>query len=109
MTKKTTIREAIQTMGHLLETNSHVGATAADRFGQEMWRCDSRDACRWCLVGAEMLTGEYLLGNYYHKGLDRAVRKLLDDPRNKPTEWIWEGPGTSNKTRKQIIKKLKNA
>jgi hypothetical protein len=106
---KPEIKEALNVMGCLLEHNGNIGAAAVSKSGREVWPCDATLACSWCLVGAKMLVGKCLLGDYYSKDLSKAARKLLTVPKGKPLEWIWEGPGSSDKTRKQIVEKLKNA
>lgn len=109
MSKKVTIREATRTVGYLLETNGHVGWTACTEDGRDAFTYNSPGACRWCLAGAEMLVGKYLLGDAFKPSFQRFVRKVLNVPKGKPSEYVWEGPGTNDQTRKQIIAKLKNA
>jgi hypothetical protein len=106
---RTTIKEAVRTVGYLLETNSHVGSISGTKEGFSAWVLEDKNVCRWCLAGAECLVGKYLLGKIAHSGLDKAIRKTLSIPDHVATEMIWEGPGTNSETRKQVIAKLKNA
>ncbi len=109
--KKTTIREAIRVVGHLLETNGTTNVFARNRKGKRISRY-SPNACKFCLSGACDVVAVNVLG------IDTEDVDKLCDFEDKVAYLVMGGGfgdhipiwDTADKeTRKQIIETLKNA
>jgi hypothetical protein len=111
--KKTTVREAIRVVGHLLETNGTTNVFARNKRGKETDRFGAK-ACKFCLVGAADVVAVNVLdvSNSDYDRLEKftvSVGKVLN--RNSTSYLnlasIWDD--ASRAERLKIIETLKNA
>jgi hypothetical protein len=104
MSKKTTVKEAIRVVGHLLETDGTKNACARSKSGKVVG-FDDPIACKFCLSGACYFVDQFIFGKEnYSNQLQHQVAKELG-VKNLVLTWDY----SSAAERKQIIKKLKNA
>src|SRR5688572_7758571 len=113
MPKKTTLKQAIRVVGHLLETNGTTKVFARNAKGRPVETYNPK-ACKFCLSGAcdvvavnvlgiekddwdRLIEFEDKVGALVTKGLDIGLRSPITcwDQADKPT-------------RKQIVETLKN-
>lgn len=97
------MRDAIRTVGFLLETNSTEGTFATTRSGAQI---DYRlpEASNFCLSGATLKVARAFLINEYSLYNDVASLVTKDDDSSSLCE-IWDS--ATPRKRKDIIKKLK--
>ncbi len=104
MNKRT--REAVRTIGYLLETNGTTKAWARNKYGSGTSSTDP-NACQWCLDGAiTVVAHDGFKVKYWD--LTHAVEEVLGlEEGVSCTIGAWDG--STKAKRKAMIKKLKNA
>jgi hypothetical protein len=112
MPKKTTIKEAIRVVGHLLETNGTTKVFARNAKGKPVDRYSSK-ACKFCLSGACDVIAVNVLGisEDDYDGLCNFEDRVRDLVEKKFSYCghisFWDG--VSKEERKALVEALKNA
>jgi hypothetical protein len=113
MPKKTTVREAIRVVGHLLETNGTTQVFARNKRGRPVEIFNPK-ACKFCLSGAADLVAVNVLG-IDKDDFDRLVEfedkvgALVTAGSDRVCGHISMWDEADKTERKKIIAKLKNA
>lgn len=103
------VREALHEIGRLLRDHPTTGALSRDEKGKIVDYPESSEACSWCLLGARERVAQQFTDNREYLEFNKYFTDIVFGNKLSSYIEIWEGPGTSDETRRAIAEKLLNA
>lgn len=100
------VREVLNVVGYLLETNA-TSHREARTIGGDAVAFSHRDACQWCLSGALNVVSKHLKVDDVK--VFTAAARQLKPPNGKYTNLANAWDLALDSTRKEIVQKLKEA